>query len=466
MPGKQVRARKNGPARVAGNAKNPPSTAPTDNTEPVETSGPQFAEPGPTPDPTKFIIKHGSDKEAYTILDSEKGSILPREFPQGPAVEPILTLAQAIGPQGTEVSKAITRAGQILFHALGDTGNTQSARDQNLVTDKLAADFEGEDARAVPSFCYNLGDVVYSFGEAEYYYDQFYDPYRNYPAPIFAIAGNHDGMVAPNSSTPTLKAFLENFCDYQSQTFRRTPQAGNLARTAGRQPGVYFTLEAPFVRILGLYSNCLEDPGVISSQKDATQRYPGLADVQLDFLKAALNRVKSDKFAGAVLIAVHHPPYVAVTGSADRGGSSAGKHIGSPLMLADIDNACAETGVWPHAVLSGHAHNYQRFTRYREGRATPFVICGNGGHAHARLTKKGMPALRVPNAEDLFSNDKDQVIFENYDDNDFGYLRIMADDSQLRIEYHPASDGDAAKTPDDAVTVDLASRQLIPYQPK
>ena len=103
---------KNGPARVAGNAKNPPSTAPTDNTEPVETSGPQFAEPGPTPDPTKFIIKHGSDKEAYTILDSEKGSILPREFPQGPAVEPILTLAQAIGPQGTEVSKAITRAGQ------------------------------------------------------------------------------------------------------------------------------------------------------------------------------------------------------------------------------------------------------------------------------------------------------------------------------------------------------------------
>ena len=33
-------------------------------------------------------------------------------------------------------------------------------------------------------------------------------------------------------------------------------------------------------------------------------------------------------------------------------------------MLAQIDAICEETGVWPHAVLSGHAHNYQRFTRH------------------------------------------------------------------------------------------------------
>jgi hypothetical protein len=31
---------------------------------------------------------------------------------------------------------------------------------------------------------------------------------------------------------------------------------------------------------------------------------------------------------------------------------------------------------------------------------------------------------------------------------------------QLRIEYHPASDTGAAKTPDDIVAVDLASRKL------
>ena len=32
------------------------------------------------------------------------------------------------------------------------------------------------------------------------------------------------------------------------------------------QPGVYFTLDAPFVSIIGLYTNVLEGPGVISSQ--------------------------------------------------------------------------------------------------------------------------------------------------------------------------------------------------------
>ncbi len=33
------------------------------------------------------------------------------------------------------------------------------------------------------------------------------------------------------------------------------------------------------------------------------------------------------------------------------------------MMLADIDGACVAAGVWPHAVFSGHAHNYQRYTR-------------------------------------------------------------------------------------------------------
>jgi hypothetical protein len=88
-----------------------------------------------------------------------------------------------------------------------------------------------------------LGDVIYSFGEAQYYYDQFYDPYRNYPVPIFAIAGNHDGMV-PNSSVESLAAFVENFCQAGNPP-HRTPESGELARTAQVQPGVYYTLEAP-----------------------------------------------------------------------------------------------------------------------------------------------------------------------------------------------------------------------------
>ena len=131
-------------------------------------------------------------------------------------------------------------------------------------------------------------------------------------------------------------------------------------------------------------------------------------------------------------------------------------------MLAEIDAICAsKTGVWPHAVLSGHAHNYQRFIRTFDGRETPFVVCGNGGHAVSTLTRKSTPPLRTPADQPLLSNGSDSVSFQRYDDQDFGYLRVVVSETQLRIEYHPASDGAAAKTPDDSMTVDLKTHTLV-----
>ncbi len=121
------------------------------------------------------------------------------------------------------------------------------------------------------------------------------------------------------------------------------------------QPGVYFTLEAPFVRVLGLYSNVLEDPGVISGEKGSNTV---LDNTQINFLTAALARVKSDKFTGAVIIAVHHPPFT--------GGST---HGGSPSMLADIDSACKKASIlaaccafWTRAQLSALHTNRQQFS--------------------------------------------------------------------------------------------------------
>ena len=51
----------------------------------------------------------------------------------------------------------------------------------------MIADFDEKDPAAVPQFFYHLGDLVCSFGEHTYYYDQVYDAFRNYPAPAFAI---------------------------------------------------------------------------------------------------------------------------------------------------------------------------------------------------------------------------------------------------------------------------------------
>lgn len=439
------RHRRNQPHRQSP----PAADQPIDNTAPHATRGPQFAQPVPSPDPTKFVVKHASDAAAYKQIDAldRAHELKPLPIPASRGgTEPVLTLARVLGSDGPAVTEAIEASGQIVFHAVGDTGNTRSTEPQDEVADKMVGDFNETDNKDVPQFFLHLGDVIYSFGEEKYYYDQFYEPYRNYPAPIVALAGNHDGMVAPGANVPTLQAFLRNFC---AETFEVMPEAGGLDRTAMIQPGVYYTFEAPFVRILALYSNTLEDPGIISSQGGA---FPELSDVQIEYLKAALARIRQDKFAGAVVICHHHPIY-----------TSGSRHGWSPAMQKDIDAACHAAGVWPHAVLSGHAHNYQRFTRTHAGMQIPYLIAGNGGHAVAKLVKKDGEALRVPQVIDGNPSKGEGVVLESYDDQDYGYLRVLAGRSQLRIEYHPASDGTTAKTPDDFVTVDLASRRLVHF---
>ena len=57
-------------------------------------------------------------------------------------------------------------------------------------------------SKAVPSFLYILGDLIYYNGEAGQYFPQFYQPYSGYPAPILAIPGNHDGDPI-DASTPS-----------------------------------------------------------------------------------------------------------------------------------------------------------------------------------------------------------------------------------------------------------------------
>jgi hypothetical protein len=293
----------------------------------------------------------------------------------------------------------------------------------------MAADFRLRDPQSRPSFLFHLGDVIYMFGEAKYYYDQFYAPYRQYPAPIFAIPGNHDGLVVPGTGVDTLEAFRENFC---AEGFHETKAAKGLGRTAQIQPGVYFTLEAPFVRILALYSNVLEGPGVISDQDGI---FPEVGQAQLKFLEAALRRIKAEKFKGAVIIAVHQHLY------------GPGGHRGSPQMLADLDSVSQECGVWPHAVFSAHPHNYQRYTRTVNTQQIPYVVAGNGGYGLAEIHQSAGKRKR---------SGADNVRLEAFDDRHYGFLRITVGQKQLRIEYQPVS-GDTA----DAVTVDLKTRKIM-----
>jgi Calcineurin-like phosphoesterase len=445
------------------------AASPAVQISPRVAANPVFAEPQSMPDPSVYKVAHASDTAAYDELDRlqklHQFNPLPFRVMQG-AVEPVMTLGSAYGSVGKKVEQTITKAGQIVFHSAGDTGATKAVQDEYNVVDKMVADFSEKDPAAVPQFFYHLGDIVYSFGEHTYYYDQFYDAFRNYPAPIFAVPGNHDGLVVPvapaaGQTEPTpgdprlsLSGFYANFCTPRVQ---HSSDAVGIARTTMTQPGVYFTLEAPLVRILGIYSNMLENPGVISSTVNPTTgkaSFPDISDAQLTYLEAALTRVKKEKFAGAVILAVHHPPY------------TFGRHITSLVMLKEIDAICDKVGVWPHAVLSGHAHNYQRYTRTMGKRQIPYVVCGNGGHPP--LQKLSVDTtLRTPISMPGFAQPErnDTVTLDNYEFKSFGYLRIVVDTKQLRIEFHPQGDGVTAKTPDDFVTVLLADGTLVHYIP-
>ena len=198
-----------------------------------------------------------------------------------------------------------------------------------------------------------------------------------------------------------------------------------------------------------LYSNTLEDPGVIANS--------AIGMAQIDFLRAALERVKREKFSGALLFAHHHPPY-----------ALGGQHGSSVQMRRQMDAAvrgrweCGRTRCSPAmrtttSAIRGIA---------QAGSDIPYVICGNGGHNVQKLQPPNGIPLRTPQVFQAKTATDDAVTFENYDDTDYGYLRVLVSSAQLRIEYHPASDGVGSKTPDDSVTIDLAKRRQVPYQTK
>jgi len=162
------------------------TSAPTDeNVNPTPLDHPVFAQPQPTADPTQFRLRHPSDADTYKTIDElnaeHKLGPMPFPAPRG-GTEPILTLAQVLGPSGDEAVKRIAASGQLVFHAVGDTGSTRGPHDQSLVADKMIADFDEEAAENVPQFFFHLGDVIYNFGEVSCRADQFRGT-RSVPTP-------------------------------------------------------------------------------------------------------------------------------------------------------------------------------------------------------------------------------------------------------------------------------------------
>lgn len=351
-------------------------------------------------------------------------------FPKARSTAPV-ELSSVIG---ADLAQKIQKDGEITFHAVGDTGGIHSPQFQFAVADAMADDLQGGAA-----FWYHLGDVVYYFGQEQYYFEQFYDPYRNYNAPIFAIPGNHDGAVYQGETARSLDAFVANFCAGKPG---RSPDAQGAVRTTMDQPGVYFTLNAPFVKFIGLYSNTSEGgtEGVISN--------PNVGDAQLKFLKAELAAAKAerDKNQGrALVIATHHPPF---TGSPS--------HVPSPTMLKQIDEACTAAGIQPDLHLSGHAHLYERYTRTVGGRQIPYLVAGMGGYYNLpglKPSNRRPPAQKTPQSGTDASGNP--LRLDVYNDNTFGFLRLTVSPTSIAAVFVTVDPSTAKTGIGDRFTVDL-----------
>ena len=171
------------------------------------------------------------------------------------------------------------------------------------------------------------------------------------------------------------------------------------------QPNPYWTLLTPYSTMIGLYSNVPEG-GVIKQD-------------QIDWLESELPAAPTDK---ALVVSVHHPTF---------SGDTA--HGGSMTMLNTLDAAFEEAGRYPDIVLSGHVHNYQRYTRQVAGRDIPYIVAGGGGYWNLYKMQDnpdGTPLeVPTPTAEQ-------GVTLENYCVDRHGYLRMRFEEGTITGEHY------------------------------
>lgn len=224
----------------------------------------------------------------------------------------------------------IGSAKKIVFHTVGDTGGIKNSEYQADVAKAMKGDLI-KPAGQVPDFFFHLGDVVYYNGEIDKYYEQFYDPYDHYSAPIFSIPGNHDGDPVDDTQT-SLDGWVRYFMSSSAQI---RPESHDAPRVTMSQPNVYFTLNCPLLTIVGMYTNVPEHGSVDSTQQQWLTN---------EFATAPEDR--------ALILALHHPVY-----------SFDDHHSGSAAMADVVQHAINDSRRVPNMVLTAHVHNYQRIER-------------------------------------------------------------------------------------------------------
>ena len=357
-----------------------------------------------------------------------------QDFPLGPGAAPYRAKLEDLVshlPDGLDK--------KMVFHICGDTGGVKNPGPQQLVASAMEADAMNTTADGEAAFFYHLGDVVYFAGDIDMYGENFYETYSDYPAPIVSIPGNHDcqpddpqdGPVDPNKKP--LDGWVQNFMS--DDPTRLGSLKTNSARTQMNLPNVYWTFTTPFATIIGLFSNVSETQAALHQD-------------QINWFKGELTAAEPHK---ALFVTIHHPPF-----------SGDDEHSGSTVAEKILFESFAETGVYPHFIMSGHVHNFQRFTVSQQiGGSNGQIAClvlGNGGYTRlGQLHKLGGEYPQAP--LQLTGN----LSLDAYDQQNFGFARIEVSASEIVTTVFTAPYNESATpTPGtaDRFVMDIATRRI------
>jgi 3',5'-cyclic AMP phosphodiesterase CpdA len=293
--------------------------------------------------------------------------------------------ASAAAPYRLALSEVVENLNPLArtLHIVGDTGGIANPVPQQQVVKAMIADLvNGVEA------CYHVGDWAYFESEEQAWVTQVFEAYADYNRALMGISGNHDAFDYAN--------FMRYLGAAKPELL---PETAEFHRDTMTQPNAYWTLTDDLVTIIGLATN-VPSGGVIEADQAAWLESE---------LAAAPEGVP-------LIVSLHHPPY-----------SCDAHHGGSQKMGTVLDAAFVAAGRWPSLVLSGHVHDYQRFTRtVHEGHVCTYVVCGAGGYHNLHAMAPGAaPGLQAT----------PDTVLEAFDDSQYGFLRLTVSKTSIDGEY-------------------------------
>jgi Calcineurin-like phosphoesterase len=271
---------------------------------------------------------------------------------------------------------------EISVAVLGDPGEGDASQYVVVpVLERVASDTD---------FAVVMSDVIYPAGGVRAYADRFYKPYTDYPAPIYALPGNHDwydGLTGfmttfcgapPDAGTPPVGGPL-----LRRALWRHAPKATARdvaamralrdaeAQQSGGQPGPYCAIDAGPVRLV------LIDTGILG----------GIDRDQAEWLRA---------------VSQGDQPKILLTG---KPLYTYAEKNDPPVEGTDdgIDSIITDPAHHYIAAVGGDDHNYQRYAVHVPGGRTIQYLVAGGSGAYLSATHQ------IPNVDQLrpFANEEE-----------------------------------------------------------